>query len=275
MQINPSISISLVSETGASKNDFCIWPPYIERMDKGTGRILFLSIAVPLAISVIIAFLLYSISGAQFLRSLGISAVYAISCGILAVFPTSLLLDIKSRIPGAILIILAVFLTAGATVMSEYLLSLLIYEAPFTIFGEYHMLWVNLILVGLTILIIFQVFPAKKEENIMISFRTSDGIKILDTAVIDYLKAESKFVFIHTAEGQILADKTLTAFEGELPPNFLRISRSCIINRDRIFQVQKDKEGTIMFRLHTTEGATLKAGVTYIPRLKKIFSFES
>lgn len=57
---------------------------------------------------------------------------------------------------------------------------------------------------------------------------------------IRYVKAEANYVSFHREEDAraVMALATLKGIEGELPPNFLRVHRSYVVNRDHVVKVE-------------------------------------
>jgi two-component system, LytTR family, response regulator len=71
---------------------------------------------------------------------------------------------------------------------------------------------------------------AIKTEGRVLFFRTDD---------IDWIEAADNYVSIHVGNEQHLHRETMSALESKLPPNrFLRISRSTIVNVERIKEMQ-------------------------------------
>ena len=71
---------------------------------------------------------------------------------------------------------------------------------------------------------------AVKTEGRVLFFKLDD---------IDWIEAADNYVNIHTGNEQHLHRETMSALEAKLPPNrFIRISRSTIVNIERIKEMQ-------------------------------------
>jgi two-component system, LytTR family, response regulator len=80
----------------------------------------------------------------------------------------------------------------------------------------------------------------------------SDGrITFLKTAEIDWICAADNYVELHVAGSTHLLRMTMTALASQLPPNrFARISRSCLVNLDRIKEMHSASHGDYVILLH-------------------------
>jgi two-component system LytT family response regulator len=72
-----------------------------------------------------------------------------------------------------------------------------------------------------------------------IAVRDRDRVRFVRTVDIDWLEASGNYVILHAGrENHVLRD-TLTALETQLSPkHFLRLSRSAIVNLERVHQVE-------------------------------------
>jgi two-component system LytT family response regulator len=76
-------------------------------------------------------------------------------------------------------------------------------------------------------------FPAR------LAVRSSGRVLFLKTDDIDWIEAADNYVSLHIGNESHLHRETMSALEDRLPPNkFLRISRSTIVNVDRIKELQ-------------------------------------
>lgn len=55
---------------------------------------------------------------------------------------------------------------------------------------------------------------------------------------IDYLESAGNYVVLHCGKDHHVIRETMATLEGQLPPDFLRISRSLIVNLDRVRELQ-------------------------------------
>ncbi len=68
---------------------------------------------------------------------------------------------------------------------------------------------------------------------------------------VEYLESASNYVVVHTASGNHVIRETLLNLEAKLPPQrFLRVSRSVIVNLDRIkaIQASSQREAVVVLR---------------------------
>ncbi len=72
-----------------------------------------------------------------------------------------------------------------------------------------------------------------------ISVRTGDRVRFVKTEDIDWIEASGNYVVIHAGGERHTIRVTLGALEAKLPPKqFQRLSRSAVVNLDRIKEVQ-------------------------------------
>ena len=102
--------------------------------------------------------------------------------------------------------------------------------------------------------------------------KTGDRINLIRFENISYMESSDKYVFIYTIDGQKhLTDQSLTTLEEKLPPQFYRIQKSYIINKDRIKEMHKHFNGRFLFIMDDTAGARLTSGRTYYDEIKAQF----
>ena len=102
--------------------------------------------------------------------------------------------------------------------------------------------------------------------------KTGDRINLIRFESISYMESSDKYVFIYTIDGQKhLTDQSLTTLEEKLPPQFYRIQKSYIINKDRIKEMHKHFNGRFLFIMDDTAGARLTSGRTYYDEIKAQF----
>jgi two-component system, LytTR family, response regulator len=72
-----------------------------------------------------------------------------------------------------------------------------------------------------------------------LAIKTQGRVLLLKTEEIDWAEAADNYVVIHVGAERHLLRETMTALEGRLAPNkFVRISRSALVNVDRIKELQ-------------------------------------
>jgi hypothetical protein len=95
-----------------------------------------------------------------------------------------------------------------------------------------------------------------------------DGRKstLLGVDEIDWIEADGDYVRLHAAGKNHLIRERMVRLEGTLPPGYVRIHRSAIVNVARIREMilQPNREYTVILR----DGTKLKASRTYSDRLR-------
>lgn len=78
--------------------------------------------------------------------------------------------------------------------------------------------------------------PAQQTDRIAVK---SDGrVLFIKTSDIDWVEAADNYVSLHVGKDAHLLRETMTSIESRLPKQFLRISRSTIVNTERIKELQ-------------------------------------
>ncbi len=89
-----------------------------------------------------------------------------------------------------------------------------------------------------------------------------DGKHIfLATDSIDWVQAVDDYIRIHVGRTSYLVRGPLSAFEKQLPAQFLRVHRSAIINTDRVREASATQDGDYLVLLH--DGARVRSGRSY------------
>jgi len=102
--------------------------------------------------------------------------------------------------------------------------------------------------------------------------KTGDRINLLKFENISHLEAQDKYIFIHMVDGQKhLTDQTLTSLEEKLPPQFYRIQKSFIINKEKINGMHKHFNGRYLFTMDDKNGTRISSGRTYHEAIKAEF----
>ncbi len=113
----------------------------------------------------------------------------------------------------------------------------------------------------------------KKEIN-SITVKTGDKIKFINLPEISHFHADGKYVFLNTADGkQYLTNQTLTVLEEKLPNEFVRISRSAIVQSRSIREMEKYFNGKYIIIMDDTKNTKLESGSTYSENLKNLIDF--
>lgn len=102
--------------------------------------------------------------------------------------------------------------------------------------------------------------------------KIGDRIILLRFEQIAYMEAEDKYVYIYTTDGnKHLTDQTLSTLSEKLPPQFYRIQKSYIINKDRIREMHRHFNGRYLFIMDDKAGTRLTSGRTYNESIRAEF----
>jgi two-component system LytT family response regulator len=102
--------------------------------------------------------------------------------------------------------------------------------------------------------------------------KTGDRIILLRYENIAYLEAQDKYVFVFTNDGQKhLTDQSLTTLSEKLPPQFHRIHKSYIINKDRIKEMHRHFNSRYLFIMEDKAATRLTSGRTYHDAIRSEF----
>ena len=94
-----------------------------------------------------------------------------------------------------------------------------------------------------------------------IPVKSSGRVVLVKTSDIDWIEAADNYVNLHTGKEAHLHRETMTALEGRLPASkFLRISRSTMVNVDRIKELQPMFHGDYTVILQNGTKLTLSRG---------------
>lgn len=86
---------------------------------------------------------------------------------------------------------------------------------------------------------------------------------------VQRIDAERDYVRLHVREHSYLLLQTITSLEERLDPErFIRIHRSCILQRSHVSGLRH--EGLGVWSAETTDGEALRIGRTYLPGVKKM-----
>ena len=84
-------------------------------------------------------------------------------------------------------------------------------------------------------------FKLQESESInknRLVIKTDGRFLFLDQNEILWLEAEGNYVQIHTNQNPLTVRSGISALEKELAPNFIRISRSAIVNLNHVREIQ-------------------------------------
>ena len=105
-----------------------------------------------------------------------------------------------------------------------------------------------------------------------LTIKSGDRIILLRFENISYLEADDKYVLVFTIDGQkYLTDQSLSALIEKLPPQFYRIQKSYIINKDKIKEMHRHFNGRYLFIMEDKPATRLTSGRTYHDDIKAHF----
>ena len=105
-----------------------------------------------------------------------------------------------------------------------------------------------------------------------LTIKSGDRIILLRFENIAYLEADDKYVSVFTIEGQkFLTDQSLAALSEKLPPQFYRIQKSYIINKDKVKEMHRHFNGRYLFIMEDKSATRLTSGRTYHDEIKAHF----
>lgn len=111
-----------------------------------------------------------------------------------------------------------------------------------------------------------------KKEVRTLTVKIGDKILLIKLEDIVHIEAEDKYIFLRTADGQShLSDFTLAGLEEKLPGNFVRVHRGSIINTDKIKEIRKSFNGSLVFILSDKENTRVSSGRSYNESLRERF----
>lgn len=100
-----------------------------------------------------------------------------------------------------------------------------------------------------------------------IALKSADRVWLVDPADIAWVEADGDYVIVHTAHKQQRIREPISALEQRLPGQFVRISRSAIVNLSAIREVQRWFRGNFVVILR--DGTKVTTGARYRDRLAK------
>jgi two-component system LytT family response regulator len=114
-----------------------------------------------------------------------------------------------------------------------------------------------------------QVQPAR-ERLTRIPVRINERVVFVKTEQIEYIESAGNYVVLHTGKENHVVRETLTALEEQLDPKqFLRISRSALVNLDQIKELQPLFKGEHAVLLRNGKQLTMTRGIREVQEALK------
>jgi two-component system LytT family response regulator len=111
--------------------------------------------------------------------------------------------------------------------------------------------------------------PRPQEPVRAIPVKSGNRITFASVEDIVYLEARDKYVYIHLHNQQKLVDNTLAYWQERLPPGFIRIHRSLIVNATHVRELQKYFKGTYIVVMDDEKATRLKSSYSYTAAIRK------
>lgn len=113
-----------------------------------------------------------------------------------------------------------------------------------------------------------------KKEMHSISVKSGDKILFVPLSDISFFQAEDKYVLLNTVDNkQYLMNYTITSLEEKLPSNFVRVSRSTIVNSAKIREMERYFTGKYMIVMLDQKQSKIESGSAYQENVKRLMEF--
>lgn len=109
------------------------------------------------------------------------------------------------------------------------------------------------------------------EKLNQITVKEGSRIHIIKTGEINYIQAYGDYVMLFTANGKHIKEQTMKYFEANLPGEFIRIHRSCIVNSEKILRAELF--GKESYSVYLKDGVCLRASISGYKLLKERLRF--
>ncbi len=110
----------------------------------------------------------------------------------------------------------------------------------------------------------------ERERLVRIPVRTGERVLFVKVEQIEYIESAGNYVVLHAGKENHVVRETLTALEEKLDPKqFLRISRSTLVNLDAIKELQPLFKGEHAVVLHNGKQLTMTRGLREVQELLK------
>ncbi len=107
-----------------------------------------------------------------------------------------------------------------------------------------------------------------------IPVKTGDKFILIRLENVLYFEAKEKYIFIVTDDNKKhLSDTRLSEFEEMLPSNFIRIQKSFIINKDKIYELHKYFGNRLIITMNDKNKTRITSGITYINSIRSALGF--
>jgi len=112
--------------------------------------------------------------------------------------------------------------------------------------------------------------PATAHFLTRLTIKTDDKVVVLKTADIDSIESAGNYVAVNVGKESHILRETLGALETQLDPEiFLRVSRSAIVNLDRVKELQPMFKGEHVIVLHNGKRLPMTRGLREVEQALK------
>lgn len=102
---------------------------------------------------------------------------------------------------------------------------------------------------------------AEKPRLTRFPVRGNERTTFIKVAAVDWIEAAGNYVILHVGKETHILRDTLAALEEQLPPGFLRVSRSALVNLDRVREVQAMTAGEHVLILQDGRQVPMTRGI--------------
>jgi two-component system LytT family response regulator len=115
--------------------------------------------------------------------------------------------------------------------------------------------------------------PVKKAYPTAIPHKIGDKIILVKLSDITYFEADNKYVNFYNAGSKVfLTEQSLQNLEKKLPPEFIRISKSVIINSTAVMELHKYLRGKYILIVNDIQRTKIETGASYHNQIKEKFN---
>lgn len=115
-------------------------------------------------------------------------------------------------------------------------------------------------------------FRVQVPEPVSIAHKLGNKIIPVKLEEVIYFEASEKYVnFFNSAGDSYMTDQTLASLSLKLPKNFIRISKSHLINRNHVLEIQKYFRGRFVFMMDDKKRSKIISGQVYSDDIRKVF----
>jgi len=104
-----------------------------------------------------------------------------------------------------------------------------------------------------------------------ISARRGSRILLIEPSEVLWFEAEETLVFVRTARGRFIVERTLTDLENEFGEGFFRTHRGYLVNLDHIVEIQPGDAGTFDIVMRGVESETVPLSRRQARKLRERF----